>query len=123
HDFDALMGAWQQTATYEDPTQLFNTSQWDYFGANFCGFGNANSDSLIAEVNAQLDDKKYLEKVFELQKIIADDIPYIFLFTPKGRVAVHRRFKAKIYPEKPQFAVNEFELIKKSSVKNTTPDL
>lgn len=123
HDFDAVMGAWQQTATYEDPTQLFHTSQWANFGANFCGFGNVKTDSLIAVVNAQLDEKEYLKKVFELQQIIADEKPYIFLFTPKGRVAIHKRFKAKIYPEKPQFAVNEFQLIKSSSVKNTTPDL
>lgn len=122
HDFDAIMGAWQQTATYEDPTQLFHTSQWANFGANFCGFGNAKTDSLISVVNAQLDEEKYLEKVFELQKIIADEMPYIFLYTPKGRVAVHRRFKAKIYPEKPQFAVNEFILVH-PNIKNTTPDL
>lgn len=117
HDFDALMGSWTQTALYEDPVQLWHTSQWANFGANFCGFGNAASDSLIAEVNAQLDDTMYLKKVHELQQLIHDEIPYIFLFTPRARVAVHRRFDAELYPEKPQFAVNAFRL-----VKHTTPD-
>jgi ABC-type transport system substrate-binding protein len=118
HDFDALMGSWTQSALYEDPVQLWHTSQWANFGANFCGFGNATTDSLIAGVNAQLDDKMYVKKVAELQQIIHDEIPYIFLFTPKARVAIHRRFEAEIYPEKPQFAVNAFRL-----VKHTTPDL
>lgn len=122
HDFDAIMGSWTQSATYEDPTQLFHTSQWANFGANFCGFGNATTDSLIADVNAQLDEKKYKKKVALLQEKIADELPYIFLFTPKARVAIHKRFKAEIYPEKPQFAVNTFRLVNQNSVKQTTPD-
>jgi ABC-type transport system substrate-binding protein len=122
HDFDAILGSWTQSALYEDPTQLFHTSQWANFGANFCGFGDATSDSLIAEVNAQLDDKKYKEKVFLLQEKIADELPYIFLYSPKARIAVHRRFDAEIYPEKPQLAVNAFRLVNQNSVKQTTPD-
>lgn len=123
HDFDALLGSWTQSATYEDPTQLFHTSQWANFGANFCGFGDAESDSLIVEVNQQLDDELYKEKVYRLQKKIADEQPYIFMFTPKARVAVHKRFDAKIYTEKPQFAVNAFRLVQQYSVQRTTPDL
>lgn len=122
HDFDAILGSWTQTALYEDPTQLFHTSQWANFGANFCGFGNAYTDSLISEVNAQLNDQEYLKKVKELQKVIHDEVPYIFLFTPKARIAVHRRFEAEIYPEKPQFAVNAFRLVTHASVKHSTPD-
>ncbi|MFZ5554374.1 MAG: ABC transporter substrate-binding protein [Bacteroidota bacterium] len=121
HDFDMLMGAWQGSAAYEDPTQLWHTSQWANFGANFCGFGDAQSDSLIASVNEELNDSLYLVKVHELQKRVYDEQPYVFLFSPKSRVAIHRRFDTEIYNERPQMAVNAFRLLPSYSGKNNLP--
>ncbi|MBX7095341.1 MAG: hypothetical protein K1X56_11485 [Flavobacteriales bacterium] len=111
HDFDAMMGSWQGSALYEDPVQLWHTSQWANFGANFCGFGNAYSDSLIEACNREMNDSLYLVKIKKLQALIADEQPYVFLFSPKARVAIHRRFEAGIYSEKPQMYVNAFRLV------------
>lgn len=113
-DFDALMGAWLGSAGYEDPLQLWHTSQWAEKGANFCGFGNAQSDSLIESINKELDDEKYLQAIKEFQRIVYEEQPYVFLFSPHAKVAIHKRFKAKIYNEKPNMLVGSFELIKNS---------
>ncbi len=123
HDFDALMGAWQSSALYEDPSQLWHTGQWANGGANFCGFGDASSDSLIAAINREVNDSLYFLKVKQLQQRIYDDQPYIFLFSPQARVAIHRRFEAGMYSERPQMAVNAFRLLPGTSVKSTTPDI
>lgn len=121
HDFDALLGAWQASSSYEDPGQLWHTSQWANNGANFCGFGDAESDSLITAVNEELNDSLYKIKVGELQKRIYDDQPYVFLFSPKSRIAIHRRFDAEIYSEKPQMAINTFSLLPSYSSKSDLP--
>lgn len=121
HDFDALLGAWQASSAYEDPTQLWHTSQWANNGANFCGFGDAKSDSLIISVNEELNDSLYRIKVNELQKRIYEEQPYVFLFSPKTRVAIHRRFAAEIYNERPQMSVNAFSLLPSGSQKNSLP--
>ena len=116
HDFDALMGAWLGSALYEDPTQLWHTSQWANFGANFCGFGNAATDSLINAVNTELNDSLYEIKVKELQRVIYEDQPYIFVSSPQSRVAIHKRFIADFYSEKPQMYINAFILRSGTSV-------
>lgn len=113
-DFDALMGAWLGSAAYEDPMQLWHTSQWAEKGANFCGFGNAQTDSLIEAINKELDDEKYLTLIKEFQRLVYEEQPYVFLFSPHAKVAIHKRFKAKIYNEKPNMLVGAFELINKS---------
>lgn len=116
HDFDALMGAWLGSALYEDPTQLWHTSQWANFGANFCGFGNAATDSLIYAVNTELNDSLYEIKVKELQRVIYEEQPYIFVSSPQSRVAIHKRFIADFYSEKPQMYINAFILRSGTSV-------
>ena len=115
HDFDAALGAWMGSAAYEDPTQLWHTSQWAMFGSNFCGFGNAASDSLISSINEEMNDSLYLVKIKELQRMVVEEQPYVFLFSPKARVAIHRRFKGDMYVEKPQYYLNAFQLISASS--------
>ncbi|HRE75022.1 MAG TPA: ABC transporter substrate-binding protein [Flavobacteriales bacterium] len=123
HDFDALMGAWMGSALYEDPSQLWHSSQWSNFGANFCGFGNAKSDSLIDACNREMNDSLYVVKIRELQKMVADEQPYVFLCSPQARVAIHRRFAAGIYSEKPQMFVNEFQLLSGGGGTAIKPDL
>lgn len=121
HDFDALMGAWLGSALYEDPMQLWHTSQWANFGANFCGFGNAASDSLINACNTELNDSIYEIKIKELQRIIYEEQPYIFVSSPQSRVAIHKRFIADFYSEKPQVYINAFILRNKGNA--IKPDL
>ena len=47
----------------------------------------------------------------EIQEIIHDEAPYIFLFTGKSKIAMHKRFdNAKGYSLRPNYFVNEFKL-------------
>lgn len=123
HDFDMMMGAWMGSALYEDPSQLWHSTQWANYGANFCGFGNAYSDSLIEICNREMNDSLYMKTVKLLQETIADEQPYVFLFSPQARVAIHRRFKAGIYSEKPQMYVNSFELLPANSGYSNQPTI
>ncbi|MGE0562346.1 MAG: ABC transporter substrate-binding protein [Flavobacteriales bacterium] len=111
HKFDAMMGAWGGSAGYSDPVQLWHTESWANKGSNFTGFGDAQSDSLLYLANTSLNKEKHIEATKALQKKIYDDQPYVFLYSVKRKIAIHRRFdNANMYNEKPGVALNNLLL-------------
>lgn len=110
-DFDALMGAWSESAGYTDPLQLWHTSSWSSMGANFCGFGNDYSDSLITTYNATMNKPERDALIKELQAEVYDFQPYVFLYSTRRKVAIHKRFENReTYNERPGVLVNSFRL-------------
>jgi len=108
HDFDAIMGAWNMSAGYTDQTQLWHSSTWNG-GSNFCGFGTSYSDSLIEFSNTTLDNELRTKASKELQKEVYEVQPYVFLYSMKGKLAVHKKFKnVKVYIERPYIMINAF---------------
>ena len=93
HEFDAMLAGWGGSASYSNPMQLWHTTSWSDNGSNFCGFGDAESDELIRQANETIDEQEHLEALHKLQKKIYDDQPYVFLYSTKKKIAIHRRFQ------------------------------
>ncbi|GAB5551459.1 MAG: hypothetical protein Sapg2KO_10500 [Saprospiraceae bacterium] len=75
-------------------TELWNPRQnWHSEGDNRTGFGNAETDAMIDKILATFDDEERYQLYNELQAIMADEQPVIYLFAPKTTVAVHERFE------------------------------
>ncbi|MCB9334849.1 MAG: hypothetical protein H6586_01755 [Flavobacteriales bacterium] len=111
HKFDAMMGAWGGSAGYSDPVQLWHTESWANKGSNFTGFGDAESDSLLHLANTSLDETKHINALKALQKKIYDEQPYVFMYSVKRKIAIHKRFdNANMYNEKPGVALNNLLL-------------
>jgi len=111
HKFDAMMGAWGGSAGYSDPVQIWHTESWANKGSNFTGFGDAESDSLIKLANTSLDKEKHVAALSALQKKVYDEQPYIFMYSPKRKIAIHKRFdNANMYYERPGVALNNLIL-------------
>lgn len=111
HKFDAMMGAWGGSAGYSDPVQLWHTESWANKGSNFTGFGDAESDSLLHLANTSLDETKHIDALKALQKKIYDEQPYVFMYSVKRKIAIHKRFdNANMYNEKPGVALNNLLL-------------
>ncbi|MEE3038129.1 MAG: ABC transporter substrate-binding protein [Bacteroidota bacterium] len=120
HDFDMMLGGWGGSASYSNPFQLWHTSSWVNKGSNFCGFGDAYSDSLIDAANAAIDPEIHRDAMWKLQAKIYEDQPYIFMYSPKRKIVIHKRFNnTKMYFEKPGFILNNFSL--KENYQNLTP--
>lgn len=122
--FDAELGAWLGGSGYEDFSQLFSTQSWTMHGENFCGFGNATTDSIINACNHTKNDSTYLRLITRFQEILYDEQPYVFIMSPKNKVVLHKRFANTIgYVDKPHFYVNHFLLPanKGNGIKPTTP--
>jgi peptide/nickel transport system substrate-binding protein len=111
HKFDAMMGGWGASAGYSDPMQLWHTEAWASKGSNFTGFGDAESDELIRLTNTSLDHDEHIAASKALQKKIYDEQPYVFLYSVKRKIAIHKRFdNANMYNEKPGVALNNLIL-------------
>jgi peptide/nickel transport system substrate-binding protein len=120
HDFDMMLGGWGGSASYSNPYQLWHTSSWANKGSNFCGFGDAESDSLIDLANASIDPEVHRDAIWALQAKLYQDQPYVFMYSPKRKIVIHKRFEnADMYFEKPGFVLNNFLL--KEDFKNLTP--
>jgi peptide/nickel transport system substrate-binding protein len=94
-DFDIMSLAWVQGPGLDDMKQIWHTSSDSPDGSNRVGFGSETSDKLIDEIRITLDETRRNELYIQLQNIIYDEQPYVFLCVPSERIAIHRRFNAE----------------------------
>lgn len=116
HDFDMMLFALEGSIGPEDYKQVWHTESWLNSGSNYSGFGNAKTDAMIEKLRTLPigEDRNKLSK--EIQQIIYDEQPCIFMFGQKRRVVMHRRFgNQEYYYEKPGIMLNNLKLI------STTP--
>jgi len=92
HKFEMFYGSWIKTPANKDPKQIWHTESYNG-GSNYTGFGTPESDKLIEEIRTTLDMNKYNELMKKLQAIQHDEASYIFLYAPKERIAIHKRFE------------------------------
>lgn len=90
HEFDMFALSWISTPLPSDPKQIWHTSAYRG-GDNVVGFGNAYTDSLIEAIRTEMDEDKRASLWKELQAIIHDEVPYIFLYVPMNLIAIHKR--------------------------------
>ena len=93
HKFDAILAAWGGSVMYSDPYAVWSSKSWATKGANFIGFGDAESDSLINASNTILDEEGHLKAFRALQRKIYEEQPYIFFWSEKYVMACHNRFE------------------------------
>lgn len=112
HDFDMMVGIWTGDYLPQDFAQLWHSSSWLSNGSNFPGFGNQESDRLIDSINRIVEPEMRVGPVKQLQKIIYEEQPYIFLFQGTTKIAVHKRFgNITIYKEKPYLLAHHWVLL------------
>ncbi|MBL4653886.1 MAG: hypothetical protein JKY53_13645 [Flavobacteriales bacterium] len=113
HDFDMLLLAWGGSSLPDDHTQIWHTSSWLNNGSNFTGFGTTESDSLIELSKITLNETKRIEIEHQLQQLIYEEQPYLFLMNGTRKIVLHKRFdNANMYSEKPGGLLNNLELSK-----------
>lgn len=97
----------------DDFTQLWHTSSNTPRGGNRWQFGNAETDALIEQINATMDATKRHELYQEFQRIVYEEQPIIFLFSPMERVVVSKRWEGNASQLLPNYQLRDFKLIKK----------
>ncbi len=88
-DFDAVIIGWS-LGIDPDSYSIWHSSQYPA-GLNFVKYKNPIIDRLLEQGRTTIDKGKRKAIYQQLQKVIADDQPYIFLWYPKSIAAVSKR--------------------------------
>jgi peptide/nickel transport system substrate-binding protein len=101
--FDAYISGWALPWS-TDPYQVWHSSQADVpKGSNRVGFRNKKADAIIEELRSTLDSSKRTELLRAFHRIVHDEQPYTFIFTPKIPYCYRGTVKNVIYAkERPQ---------------------
>ena len=91
-DFDLTMNGTGFSPGLDDFRQMFSTDANTPGGQNRMQFGNADTDALLNAIVENFDEKSRTEQYIEFQKILADEMPIVWLMAPKSRVVIHDRF-------------------------------
>lgn len=80
-EYEALLFG-QVVGADPDPYSFWHSSEKKDPGLNLALFGNDESDKLIDDGRMQFDNEKRTQDYIDLQKIIATEVPAIFLYSP-----------------------------------------
>ncbi len=87
--YDALIGGWATSATEGDLFQIWHSESAGRGGSNYINYGNPELDSVIEAIRTEHDFEKRKPLYRQAQRIIHQDQPYTFLFSPQS-VALYR---------------------------------
>jgi peptide/nickel transport system substrate-binding protein/microcin C transport system substrate-binding protein len=93
--FEAVRLSWSGGDLDWDPKQIWHSSSIANQGSNFVGYKNPTVDKLIDDARVTMDKKARIAKLKQVYKMIADDVPYIFLFNGKFMFYAHTARIAK----------------------------
>ena len=111
HQFEVTIRYFSGNPGYFNYKPILHTESAEVGGMNFTGFGNAQSDALIEEINQtnNLDQKAVLVQRF--QEVLHDESNLIILYFNTDRIAVHNRFSnLKISGYKPGYDISAFTI-------------
>ena len=83
NDFDAVVLGWALGQGF-DQFQIWHSSQAEPGRLNMVGYKSAEADRLLDAIREEFDRGKIIAMCGELQQLIYEDQPYLFLFVPEG---------------------------------------
>jgi peptide/nickel transport system substrate-binding protein len=110
HQFEMTYAAFAIPPRMADPRQTWHSENTVPGADNKSGWGGPASDKIIEEIGRELDVDKRKQLYMTLQQMIHDDMPVIFLFAPKNRLALSRRYDVEFNLASPGFLLNEFKI-------------
>lgn len=88
--FDVMVLGWSGGLNF-DKRQLFHSRFTPPNGLNFVRYSNPEADELMERILAVYDQDEQVRLSHGIFKAIADDVPYIFLFSPYSTSVMDRR--------------------------------
>ena len=90
--FDAIVMGWQLSPD-PDVFDIFHSSKTAEKEYNFVSYKSPEVDRLLVEGRTTYDLEKRKKAYNKIHEIIADDLPYVFIYVPESLVAVDKRFQ------------------------------
>ncbi|HDH10812.1 MAG TPA: peptide-binding protein [Nitrospirae bacterium] len=76
-----------------DQYDIWHSSKTGEKEFNFVSYSNPDVDELLEKGRRTFDIEKRKKAYYRIQEILADELPYIFLYVPDATPVVHSRFK------------------------------
>jgi peptide/nickel transport system substrate-binding protein len=88
------------TAPYDpDPYQVWHSESDSPGGSNHIGFRNPEADRLIEAMRTEFEVEKRIELAHRLQRLLHEEQPYTFLFSPDSLLAISKRYRnVRVFP-------------------------
>jgi len=90
--FEAVILGWS-IGLDPDQYDIWHSSKTKEKEFNFVSYNNLEVDELLEKGRRTFDIKERKKIYFRIQEILADELPYIFLYVPDATPVVHARFK------------------------------
>ena len=90
--YDAIVMGWQLSPD-PDIYDIFHSSKTGEKEYNFVSYKNPEVDKLLIEGRTTYEIEKRKKAYNKIHEIIADDLPYVFIYVPESIVAVDKRFQ------------------------------
>ena len=100
-DFDISSSALPCAAMPIDYFPVYHTSADTPRGYNRSGFGNAESDKILEEIQVTLTEEARLPLYLRLQEMLYEEQAKIYLFSPQSKIAISKRLEGQGYGYKP----------------------
>ncbi len=84
--------------------------RWHSEGDERTGFATAYTDELIDKIEVTADEEERLKLYKELQAIIHEEVPVIFVGVPQNRLAIHKRFSTPLSTAYPGYVASLLKL-------------
>ncbi len=95
--FDALCLGWAMGSPPENPRQIwYSAGAKEKGSSNAIGFKNAEADAIIDQLDYESNHKKRIELYHRFHRIIFDEQPYTFLYSPKIAM-MYREFVQNVF--------------------------
>ncbi|MCX6139984.1 MAG: ABC transporter substrate-binding protein [Candidatus Kapabacteria bacterium] len=81
-NFELYIGGWVNDPIPSDPYQIWHSSQIGNKGSNYVSFNNKRADELLDLNRIEFDEQKRIAYMKDFQQIVANEQPYVFLWSP-----------------------------------------
>ena len=90
--FEAIILGWS-IGIDPDQYDIWHSSKTREKEFNFVSYSNPEVDALLEKGRSTFDIEKRKKAYYQIQEILAEELPYIFLYVPDATPVVHSRFK------------------------------
>ncbi|MFZ3231265.1 MAG: ABC transporter substrate-binding protein [Pseudobdellovibrio sp.] len=82
-NFDMMAMGWGGGDVEDDPKQIWHSTSSGKGGSNYISYANSEVDKLIDQARSEMDKEKRKQMFKKVYGLIADDVPYVFMFNKK----------------------------------------
>lgn len=94
--FDAILMGWALGAE-PDPYDIWHSSKTKPGEFNMIGYNNPQVDELMDKARREFDQTKRQKLLWDMQEILHEEQPYLWLYAPNALIALHKRVQ-NIHP-------------------------